>query len=306
MENLRGLSTFICVARTGNFSRAARELGITPQAASKHIQQLERWVGVRLFTRTTRKMSLTEEGASFYRVCSTAVEAIDDGVKNLHEAAEEAFGTVRIAVPHGLSSRFVAPAISRFLALHPRVSVDLVVQNQVPDLVAQRIDLGIIGDPLPESSMIARKFGMVKLVLCAAPSYLKRHGTPRTAEDLRKHRCINLRSWITGKIIPWTFEKDGNVITEEVDARLTTNDGENGLQAVLNGAGIAQLSSYRIAPHIRANKLKALSIGYVSAAYGLYIYMPRRERIPRKTRVLADFLFDELNGHADLQPLKFN
>ena len=303
MENLRALTTFIRIARTGNFSRAARELGMTPQAASNQVKQLERWVGVRLFNRTTRKLSLTEEGVSFYATCVTAVEAIDEGVRNLQGASEQAFGIVRVAAPYGLSWRFVAPILGRFLESHPRVSVELIVQNRLPDLVAQGIDVGILGDPLPENSMVARKFGTVQHVLCAAPAYLKRHGTPQTAEDLKRHRCINFRNWITGKIVPWTFEKGDSVVTEDVPANLNTNDGDSVLQAVLSGAGIGQLSSYRIAPYIRTNRLKPLLLGYKSEIYGLYVYMPRRKQIPKKTRVLADFLFDELSVHPDFQPL---
>ena len=302
MDKLRALTTFIRITRAGSFSKAARELGVTPQAASYQVKQLERWVGVRLFNRTTRKLSLTEEGVSFYGTCVTAVDAIDEGVRNLHDATEEAFGKVRVAAPHGLCWRFIAPSIGRFLERYPRVSIELIVQNQVPDLVAQSIDVGILGDPLPENSMVARRIGTVQHVLCATPAYLKRHGTPRVMEDLRRHRCINLRNWITGQIVPWTFQKGDSVVTEDMAANLTTNDGDSELQAVLNGAGIALVSTFRIAPYIRSKRLKALLIGYVSQQYGLYVYMPRRIQIPKKNRLLADFLFDELRNHPDLQP----
>ena len=302
MDNLRVLRTFIRIANTGNFSQAARELNITPQAASNQVKQLERWVGVRLLNRTTRKISLTEEGVSFYETCVGAVGAIDEGVRNLHESAEEAFGTVRVAAPYGLSWRFVAPALGRFVEKHPRVSVELLVQNRVPDLVGQSIDVGVLGDPLPENSMVARRFGSVRLVLCATPAYLGRRGTPRDMEDLKQHCCINLRNWITGKVIPWTFEKASSVVTEDIPAMLTMNDGDSALQAVLSGAGIAQLSTYRVAPYIRTKQLTPLLIGYLSEVYGLYVYMPRRKQVPRRTRALADFLFEEFSAHPDFQP----
>ena len=183
-------------------------MGVTPQAASNQVKQLERWVGVRLFNRTTRKISLTEEGVSFYGTCVTAVDAIDEGVRNLHDATEEAFGKVAwVAAPYGICWRFIAPSIGRFLEQYPRVSVELIVQNQVPDLVAQSIDVGVLGDPLPENSMVARRIGTVQHVLCATPAYLKRHGTPRVMEDLKRHRCINLRNWITGQSCRGRFRK---------------------------------------------------------------------------------------------------
>jgi DNA-binding transcriptional LysR family regulator len=303
MENLRALNTFIRIARSGSFSRAARELGISPQAASNHVKTLERSVGVRLFHRTTRQMSLTEEGQKFYDTCVAAIEAIDEGVRSLHQASEQAFGTVRLAAPHGLGWKLVAPLLGRFLDMHPRVRVELVVQNRVPDLVAQSIDVGVLGDPLPQNSMVARRFGAVQLVLCATPAYLRRHGEPRDVEDLALHHCINFRNWITGKIIPWTFRRDGSLITEAVPARLVTDDGDSLLQAVLSGAGIAQVSSYRVAPHIRAKRLRPVLLDHVSETYGLYVYMPRRKQVPMRARVLADFLYDELSRHPDVQPL---
>jgi DNA-binding transcriptional LysR family regulator len=305
MENLRALTVFIRIARVGSFSKAARELEISPQAASNHVKSLERSIGVRLFNRTTRQMSLTEEGQRLYTTCVSAIDAIDEGIRALHEASEEAFGTVRLAAPHGLSWRLIAPLLGRFLAIHPRVSVDLIVQNRVPDLVAQAIDVGVLGDPLPENSMVARRFGSVQLVLCATPAYFRKNGTPQRVEDLACHQCINFRNWITDKVIPWTFKRGESVLAETVSARLITNDGDSQLQAVLSGAGIAQLASYRIAPYVRANRLKPLLLGHVSETYGLYVYLPRRKQVPRKARALADFLFDELSVHPDLRPLKY-
>jgi len=304
MENLRALSVFVRIARVGSFSKAARELEISPQAASNHVKSLERSIGVRLLNRTTRQMSLTEEGQRLYTTCVSAIDTIDEGVRALHEASEEAFGTVRLAAPHGLSWRLVAPLLGRFLSMHPRVSVDLIVQNRVPDLVAQAIDVGVLGDPLPENSMVARRFGSVQLVLCATPAYLRKNGTPQRVEDLAHHQCINFRNWITDKVIPWTFKRGESVLAETVSARLITNDGDSQLQAVLSGAGIAQLASYRIAPYVRVNRLKPLLLGHVSETYGLYIYLPKRKQVPKKVRALADFLFDELSVHPDLQPLK--
>ncbi|MPZ43143.1 MAG: LysR family transcriptional regulator [Betaproteobacteria bacterium] len=301
MENFRALNTFVRIVRGGSFSKAARELGISPQAVSNQIRSLERWVGVRLFNRTTRKISLTEEGLRFYTTCVSAIDAIDEGVRNLHEASEEVFGTVRLAAPHGLSWRLVAPLIGRFLTMHPRLSIELIVQNRLPDLVAQGIDVGVLGDPLPESSMVARRFGSVQLVLCATPAYLRKNGTPQRVEDLAHHQCINFRNWITDKVIPWTFKRGDSVLAETVPARFITNDGDSQLQAVLSGAGIAQLSSYRIAPYVRANRLKPLLLGHVSETYGLYVYLPRRKQVPKKARALADFLFEELRIHPDLQ-----
>lgn len=303
MENVRAITTFIRVVRTGNFSKAARDLGITPQAASIHVKQLEAWVGVRLFNRSTRQVNLTEEGARFYKTCAASVSAIEDEVENLRNTSEEVFGNVRVAAPHGFGWRFVAPAIGRFLDLHPRVSVELLVQNKIPDVVNEGIDVGILADPLPDTSLVARRVATSRFVHCASPAYLQRHGTPRTTEDLASHHCINLRNWVNGEILRWRLQEGANVIAHEVQARFITNDGDAALEAVLAGAGIGQLASYRAAPYIRSQRLVPLLVEHATGEFNFYVYMQRRTQIPKKNRVLADFLYDELSTHPDLRPL---
>jgi len=305
MDELRAITTFIRAAQSGSISGAARALGLTPQAASKHILNLEEWAGVRLLNRTTHKISLTEEGLAFYERCKPAVESIEEGLVGLRDATEDPVGAVRLAVPYGIL-RLVGPLMGRFLDQYPRVSIYLIAYDKTPDVVQERIDVGIQGGALPDSSLVARKFASVQLVPCATPAYLKKYGIPKTMEDLRSHRCIKLRVLDSGIALPWTFRKGDEVVTFDVPASISTNDIEVELQAVLSGAGIGQLTSFRIASHIRAKRLRALLIDYVSENYGLYVYMPRRTFIPKKNRVLADFLYEELKRHPDLQPCKLS
>jgi DNA-binding transcriptional LysR family regulator len=303
MENVRAITTFIRIVKTGNFSKAARDLGITPQAASMHVKQLEEWVGVRLFNRSTRNVSLTQEGAAFHETCSGAIDAIEEGVEQLRNASEEVFGAVRVAAPHGFGWRFVAPAIARFLDLYPRVTVDLMVQNRLPDVVTEGIDVGILADPLPDKSLVARRVATSRFVHCASPLYLKRYGAPRTLEDLARHRCINLRNWVNGAVLPWRFRDGENVVDHTVQARFVTDDGDSLLEALLTGAGIGQLASYRAAPYIRSQRLVPVLAGEASAEFNFYLYMQKRTHIPKKNRAFADFLCEELARHPDLRPL---
>ncbi|HSW19493.1 MAG TPA: LysR family transcriptional regulator [Ramlibacter sp.] len=303
MDNVRAITTFIRIVKAGNFSKAARDLGITPQAASIHVKQLEEWVGVRLFNRSTRNVSLTQEGASFYETCFSAVNAIEEGVEKLRHSTEEVFGTIRVAVPHGFGWRFVAPAIGRFLDLHPKVSVDLIVQNRIPDVVTDGIDVGILADPLPDTTLVARRVATSRFVHCASPIYLQRYGTPRTVDELARHRCINLRNWVDGEIIPWRFQREDSVVSHNVKARFITNDGDSALEALLSGAGIGQLASYRAAPYIRSQRLVPVLVGETSAEFHFYVYLQKRTQIPKKNRAFADFLCEELARHPDLRPL---
>jgi LysR family transcriptional regulator for bpeEF and oprC len=166
------------------------------------------------------------------------------------------------------------------------------------------VDLSVVSGPrLPSSSMIVRKIASAELILCVARDYVERYGTPRTIEELHRHRSVSLRHPRTGKIMPWTFQTRQRRVTLDMVAALTTNDTDTQRQAVLNGAGIGQLASFFVWPHVRAGRLIPLQLGYVAPPINFYLYMPHRTNIPKKTRVVADFLYKELKHHPDFQPM---
>jgi len=301
MQNVRGITTFIRIVQTGNFSRAARELGITPQAASIQIKQLEDWTGVRLLNRSTRRISLTEEGSRFYNTCVTAIGAIDEEVERMRDTSHEVVGTVKLAAPTGMGSRFVAPALGRFLEKYPRLSVDLLIQNRVPDIVGEGIDLGILPHPLPQTNLVARRVVSSPFVLCASPAYLQRHGRPQCFEDLARHRCVDLRSWISNSVRPWRLRAGDEVVAHNIRASLVTNDGDSLIEAVLSGAGIGHITLYRVAPYLRSGRLETVMDGMVDGELSWSIYMQQRKHVPQKIRVLSDFIAHVLSTHPDLQ-----
>lgn len=301
---LHTIVTFVRCVHAGSFTKAALELGITPQAVSGQIKQLENWVGVRLFHRSTRKINLTEEGKGFFARCKAGMDLVDDGVRSLREATEEPVGSVRLAVPYAISRGFIIPLLTAFFERYPHISIELIVQNQNPDIVDQSVDLSVVSGPrLPSSSMIVRKIASAELILCVARDYVERYGTPRTIEELHRHRSVSLRHPRTGKIMPWTFQTRQRRVTLDMVAALTTNDTDTQRQAVLNGAGIGQLASFFVWPHVRAGRLIPLQLGYVAPPINFYLYMPHRTNIPKKTRVVADFLYKELKHHPDFQPM---
>lgn len=304
MDHLYRLSVFVRAARSGNFSATARQLGITPQAVSNQINHLEQWLGLRLFIRTTRKISLTEEGSALFERCRTGIDSIEDGIAELRERNEEAVGTVRLTVPYGLSQALVISLLPTLLEQYPRITVEMLVQNDMPDVVEHGIDVGILGGMLPTGSVVARKIISFDMLLCASTEYLKRYGTPMTMEDLKSHRCINLRDPRTGKIYPWTFRNKDQIIKMDLHGCLSVNDTETHRRAILNGAGIGQISSFFAAPFLREKRLKPLLIGYTAPPIDIYVYLPQRGQTPRKSRLVADFLYEKLRKHPDLQPLK--
>jgi DNA-binding transcriptional LysR family regulator len=237
VEHLRAIATFLQAAKHGNFSAAARHLHITPQAVSSQVGQLERWLDVRLFNRSTRKISLTAEGSALFERCSLGMEHIEDGVRHLREHNETAAGLVRLAAPYGLAQALIVELLPRFLERHPRISVELIVGNELPDVVGEAIDVGMVGGEVPMASLVVRRIASFQLVLCASTGYLQQHGVPQSLDDLRRHRCVNLRHHRTGKNLPWTFQRGDEVVTLDLPAAITVNDTESHRRAVLSGIG---------------------------------------------------------------------
>jgi LysR family transcriptional regulator for bpeEF and oprC len=302
-NRLRGISTFIRSTDARSFSKAALELGITPQAVSAQIKQLEEQLGVSLFHRTTRRISLTEEGTIFYERCRVAIEAIDEGVRNLQEAADTTSGMVRISVPYYISRSYILKILTQFLKKFPRVSIELIAQNEYPDFVDQGVDIAVVSRHLPGSSFIARQIASVKLILCAAPAYLAQNGRPNNPEELRAHRCVVLRHPVTGKTLPWTFQVEKEVIAIDVSGSLITNDTDTQRQAVLHGIGIGQLASFFVRSHVRDGTLKPLLMNYVAPPISVYLCMANRATVPKRTTALFEFVETRLRRHPDFQPI---
>ncbi|RZS84752.1 LysR family transcriptional regulator [Pigmentiphaga kullae] len=296
MDRLRLISTFLQAAQAKNFSEAASKLKIAPQAVSSQIAQLEAWLDIRLFQRTTRQVWLTEEGRIFYEKCRQGVALIEEGEAALRERHNDAVGTVRLAVGHSLGASTIAPLLLEFGARHPAIHVELLVLNQLADMVQMKADIGVIGGGLPDSSLTARRIGVVGHYLCAAPGYLAAQGVPRKPEDLHAHRCIALRHPRNDAIRPWSFKIGNEMRTLELPHAITVSDVGTQRWLVLNGAGVGQITDYYAEPLVRQGQLARIEVGYVSRPVELFIYMPRRELVPRRCRLLNDFLFEELRS----------
>lgn len=299
MDRLRLITTFLAVAQAENFSRAARELLVSPQAVSAQISQLEAWLGVRLFQRTTRRVALTEEGRLFFERCRGGLQLIEQAELELRERRDDAVGSVRVVASQSLGQVLVAPLVARFCGLYPRLQVELVTQNQMPDMVDLGVDVGVIGGPLPSSSLVARRAGRFTHVLCASPDYLRRHGMPAEPQALARHRCIGLRHPRTGRVWPWTFQQGSRVVTVEPALDMLTPDPAVQRQLVLHGAGIAQIADYFARPHLASGALVELPLGYAGPRIDVHVFLPQRDQVPRRTRLLRDFLYDGLKAALD-------
>jgi DNA-binding transcriptional LysR family regulator len=254
MERSGELEVFLRVVQEGGFSAAARSVGLTPSAVSKLITRLEARLGARLFMRTTRALSLTEEGEAYYRAGQRILQELNDAEQAAAAGAVRGRLRVNASLPFG--SQFVVPAIPSFLARYPDVIVDLSLTDDVVDLLAQKTDVAIrIGD-LPDSALLAHKLGQSRRVICASPTYLQHKGTPKTPDELRHHDCLtfNFRRARSG----WPFRDAGGITQQVVTGSVQVNNGETMKQLLLNGVGIGRLALWHVAAELKAGHLVPL------------------------------------------------
>ncbi|PZP61481.1 MAG: LysR family transcriptional regulator [Delftia acidovorans] len=294
MDKLRLITTFMNVAEAENFSRAAQSLHLSPQAVSQQISQLESWLGVRLFNRSTRRMALTEDGCWFYERCRTGLQAIDQGERELRDRVSGMTGAIKVASSLSCGQLVVAPLLAQFNEIYPAIRIELVTQNSWPDTVDLGMDIGVIGGPLLNVSLVARRVGRFTHMLCAAPAYLAAKGTPKIPQDLLLHRCIGLRHPRTNRIWPWTFQSARRQTALEPPLSLVTQDSAVQRQLVLQGAGIGQLTDYFARPLIASGALVELPLGYSGPRLDVHVFIPQREYMPRRTKLLNDFLYERL------------
>ncbi|KQW02632.1 LysR family transcriptional regulator [Rhizobacter sp. Root1221] len=289
MDEMKALSTFVRVVEAGSFRRAAIEQGVTPQAASKLVKQLEVSLGVRLLHRTTRQLSLTDEGQQLLQQARTGLDTLRTAIDGVKASRADKGGTVRVTAPRSTRATLVLPLVAAFLAEHPDTRVDLTLDDQFTDLVAGKIDVGFRSGATLDRNLVARRLMDIQLLVCASPAYLARHGHPRTWDDLARHTCTGFRHAQTGKQMPWEYLDGDATAYRDVPAAFVTNDVDAEVQAVLSGIGIGQLPSYLAQPLIREGQLVHLLTRHTSARVGLFLYYPQRSHQPARVRAFIDF-----------------
>ena len=298
MNEVRAISIFVRAATLGNLRRAAVDQGISPQAASHAVMQLEKALGVRLFHRTTRKLSLTEEGQRLLQSVEPALAMLASAIADTRRAKEEIAGPLRISAPKALG-RAVWPSVLEFAALYPDVQLDVRFDDHFTDLVEERADVGIRGGSPPAGGAIARRLLPIQLIVCASPDYIARHGAPRAIDDLAAHRCTGYRRANTGKQAPWEFMIGDEIVYREIAASLCANDIDAETDAVLAGLAIGQLGSFSAAMQIRAGRLVPLLTAHLTQRESIYLYYRHRTEQPLRVRTFIDFMIGRLADNRD-------
>jgi DNA-binding transcriptional LysR family regulator len=296
-NELRAIATFVKAAELGSLRQAAAAQAITPQAASQALTQLESHLGARLFHRTTRRLSLTQEGSQFLEAAQPGLAALQRALHGARRGREEIAGPLRIVAPRAAMLQILWPVVDEFVRLHPEVEPEVLLDDRVGNWVEDRVDVGLRYGAAPQEGLIARRLMPVQLVVCAAPGYLARHGMPATIEDLSRHRCSCFRHATTGKVMAWDFKVGEEVVSRTIAPALCTNDIDFEAQAVVDGHVIGQLVGPTAAPLVRAGRLVPLLAAHVTDHLGLYVYYGSRVAQPARVRAFIDLAVQRLAGN---------
>ena len=289
MDMLRALSTFVRIVETGSFSAVAREANTTPSAVTRLVGQLEEHFKVRLFHRTTRHLSLTEDGQDLLGHARHIIDAATDLEDTLGNQRTIPTGRVRVGVTSGVA-RLITPALANLLARYPGLAVEFVVREQFGDLIEDRLDLAMrLGQPT-DTSLVARSVGEFGRALVASPSYLERRGAPATPEGLLGHNCVALDSGPGG--MTWRFGGPGGPHVVEITSSFSANNTEVVRQAALTGHGIALLPEPQVLDDILGGRLYRLLPDYPTERTKAFLVYPSRRHLPPRTRVVIDFLVE--------------
>jgi DNA-binding transcriptional LysR family regulator len=284
------MAVFARVVATGSLSAAARELSLSAAMVSRRLAALESRLGVRLVNRTTRSLHLTDEGATYYESCARVLAEIEQADAAVSAGRQQPQGILRVALPASFGNQYVAPLIPQFAARYPEVQVLLSLSERTVNLIEEGFDLAVRIADLADSSLAARKLAPNRRVVCATPDYLRRHGEPRTPEDLAQHNCL-LAGDFSGA---WDYkDPQGRPGTVRVTGRYVCDNWEVLREWALAGLGVALKSTWDVRRHLEDGSLVSLLPGYsFHTDVAIYAVYPHRRHLPAKTRAFIEFLAD--------------
>ena len=296
MDRFQEMRAFVAVVDSGSFVRAADALALSKTAVSRLVGDLEARLGTRLLHRTTRRLSLTPEGEVFHDRCRQLLDGVAEAEAELSAQAGEAIGQLRVNVPVSFGLLHLAPLWPAFMALHPRVMLDVALSDRIVDLVDEGYDLAVRIARLQASSLVSRRLASTRLILCASPQYLSRHGAPAHPSELAHHAVISYALLAMGE--RWEFEGPDGPVGVGVVPRMRSNSGDTCCAAAVQHQGIVLQPSFLVAPHLASGALVELLPQYRSIELGVYAVYPSRKHLTTKVRALVDFLVDAFRMRA--------
>lgn len=294
MQALSALETFIAVADAGSFGAAARSVSLSVPAVSKSVKALETRLGVRLFHRSTRRLAITPDGQAYLEQVRSPLRAIQRASLDVCQAQQAVSGCLRISAPWGFGRHCILPLLPGFLASHPGVEIDLQFDGASDESLAGRFDIVISEERPSRDDMVARAVAPMRLLVCAAPAYLARHGTPQTLADLASHNCIAVRLAHSGRTLGWEFEDAGRPLAMPVKGNLTVNSAEAAAWAAQQGLGLAQLASYQCDDAMWEKRLAVVLKAYTNTQRSHWLCYAQQRHLPQRVRAFADHVCEEV------------
>jgi len=296
MDKLKAMQTFTRIAEAGSLTAAARGQGSSLPATVRALAALEAHLGVRLFNRTTRRISLTEEGKHYLRTCRQVLGAVEEAELALTAEAAEPSGQLTITAPVLFGQMHVAPAVTRFVQRYDKMRCSLQLHDRVVNLLEEGIDVGIRISQLDDSTLVAQQLGSIRRVVVASPGYLRRHGVPRHPRDLLQSNCVRFVSIGSGTAPGWTFHDKGKPLVVPITGNLEFNQAAPAVQACVAGLGFGMFLSYQPAPYIENKKLAIVLEQFEPPPRPVSVVYPHARLLPARTKVFIEWMKQELRG----------
>ena len=289
MDRVTSMTAFATVVTAGSFAGAAQRLSMSPAMVTNHVRALEEHLGARLLNRTTRKLSLTEAGKAYYDQCALILAQIDAADSSVAELQSKPRGTLRLNAANVLATS-MAPLVGGFSALYPEITVELTTTDRMVDLIEEGIDVAVRFNQVPDSNLIVRRLGQFRLILCASPAYLAKHGTPEEPKDLTQHNCIAYMYRGFDRLTrEWTLKGPEGEVTVPIAGNLQTNSGETLFTAALQGRGITMMLSCNAQKFFRDGSLVQVLPDHNLGEFPIIALYPHRQHVPVKVRSFIDF-----------------
>lgn len=302
MDKVKAMQTFVRIVEAGSFTKAAESLNLPRASLTATMQNLERHLGAQLLQRTTRRLSLTREGERYYEQCASILAAIDSAEADfLGPGAASLQGRLRIELPAALARTIVLPRIGEFRHAYPQLDLSIGIGDRLADLTAEGIDCALRVGTLQDSSLVARRIGVMRFVIAASPDYLTAHGAPDTLDDLAAHDGIVHFSGRTGRAFAWELESGGVISTVAVKGGIAVNDAEANLLCALQGLGLAQLGLFQARTHLATGALVSVLPGVSPTPMAVSLLYPKGRIANPRLRAFADWLAGIFDSDPDLR-----
>ena len=298
MDRLSAMRTFRAVVEAGGFSAAARRLGLSKAAVSKQVAELEAHFGTALLQRTTRRLNATDAGRRYFQNCVRLLDELTEVEAEVRNSQAEPSGRLRVSAPINFGNAVLSPMVCAIAQRYPRLEIQVELNDRFVDLIEEGFDVALrIRTSLPDSSLIARRLCKITRSVCAAPSYLKRMGTPKNPEDLKNHACLIYT--LSTSPLDWKFSGGNKTTSVRVNGSIQSNNGQFLMSFLHAGMGIALLPDFTVGESIRAGRLKRVLESYAVEPHDLYVVYPANRHQSPKLRAFMDMAAEHLSGQCD-------